>query len=92
MTKSRPRAASIRAASALVSLSDVQLVRQGLATIDEAMEYLCCGRTTVYRYFAEGLPYAVTGGKRRIPWTALYAFAAAGMVRRDRAVVAYREP
>ncbi len=86
MTKSRPRASSIRAAASLISLTDVQLVESGLATIDEAAKYLRCSHTSIYRYFTEGLPFFQYGNKRRIPWVALHAFAAAGLVRRDRAV------
>jgi excisionase family DNA binding protein len=79
-----PRA--IDAARTLAIVPDVDLMSDGLATFAEACEFLRCKKSRLYALLESGLPYVQEGGRRLIPRRALHQFAAAGLVRRDRAV------
>jgi excisionase family DNA binding protein len=61
--------------------SALEVVRDGLATLAQSMNYLCVSRTGLYALMATGaLPYARFGTRRRIPWSALRAYAASRLV------------
>jgi excisionase family DNA binding protein len=59
------------------------LVADGFAEIVEAQEYLKLSRATLYNMMESGeLPYAKFGRRRRIPWRALWQYAAGNLVTR----------
>lgn len=50
--------------------------RDGLAKIQDAMEFLSVCRRTVYRMMDTGeIPWRAVGRVRRIPWEALHRYA-----------------
>lgn len=73
------------AAMALSVVPDRELVAGGLSTLKEAQTYLGIGSSKLYDLMKTGdLPWTSVAGRRRIPTRALHAYAAAGLVRRDR--------
>jgi excisionase family DNA binding protein len=57
------------------------VIRDGFAEIAEAQQYLRLSRATIYTLMETGrLAYARFGRTRRIPWRALYDYAASNLV------------
>jgi excisionase family DNA binding protein len=57
------------------------LIREGFAEVGEAQQYLRLSRATIYNLMESGaLAYARFGRTRRIPWRALYEYAASNLV------------
>lgn len=55
----------------------IQLVQQGMATMEEACKFLTIGRTSLYELLnTKAIPYARFGNERKIPWVALHEYAA----------------
>lgn len=61
-------------------MADSDSGQEGLATVDECMEFLSVGRTTVYAMIQDGeLPSVKVRGTRRVPWAALHELEARAM-------------
>lgn len=61
----------------VVNRVDLQIVNDGLVTIEEAMQFLAVSRATVYSIMDDGaLPYVKVRRCRRIPRKALVGYAA----------------
>jgi excisionase family DNA binding protein len=59
----------------------VAVIRDGFAEVGEAQEYLRLSRSSIYSLMESGaLAYARFGRTRRIPWRALYDYAARNLV------------
>jgi excisionase family DNA binding protein len=57
-----------------------ELIKEGFAEVAEAQDYLRLSRASIYNLMTSGeLPFARFGRTRRIPWRALYNFAARSM-------------
>lgn len=60
--------------------ADLEVVADGLLTIEDAMQFLAVSRATVYAIMDAGhLAYVKVGRCRRIPRKALVAYAAANV-------------
>ena len=82
----RFRNRSTRVAEIISELSDFELVKDGFATIEEAYEYLACGRSKLNELLREGELVSTLIGKHRVICVrSLHIFAAAHIERKGRA-------